>query len=143
MTERCPHCGRLIDEDLGDFTDPPLPAVTKPKTAPNGWPPKKMVEAYNMMAAEFDLPTCSRISDKRRRSLMLVEEDWIECLRAVAASGFCLGENDRGWRASIDFLCQPSSRLKLVENFYTASPRRNGASISYDRVFSKLLEGRT
>jgi len=96
-----------------------------------------------MVAAEFELPTCLKLSDDRRDKLKKIDDDWVEVLQAVARSGHCLGENDRGWRADLDFVLRPSKRLKLLEGTYTASPRRNGASISYDRVFSKLLEGRT
>jgi len=36
----------------------------------------------------------------------------------MAASAFCRGENDRGWRADLDFLCQPKSFNGLIEGKY-------------------------
>jgi hypothetical protein len=43
---------------------------------------------------------------------------WREALRGVERSRHCRGENDRGWRADIDFVLQPKSFTRLIEGFY-------------------------
>lgn len=40
----------------------------------------------------------------------------------VRASPFLRGDNDRGWRASLDFLLKPESFAKLMEGAYDPAP---------------------
>jgi hypothetical protein len=49
--------------------------------------------------------------------------EWVEVVQRVAASSFCSGKNDRGWRASFDWLLQPEVYLKVIEGKY--DDRRN------------------
>ena len=41
-------------------------------------------------------------------------EIWRKALRAIEISAFCQGENDRGWKADLTYLCQKKSFLKLI-----------------------------
>lgn len=45
-------------------------------------------------------------------------EYWIEIVKKVASSSFCLGDNPRGWRADYDFLLKPNTHLKISEGAY-------------------------
>lgn len=45
---------------------------------------------------------------------------WISVIRALAASPFCLGDNDRGWHATFDFLLQPETQNKALEGQYSS-----------------------
>lgn len=45
---------------------------------------------------------------------------WRSAIQRVARSPFCLGENDRGWKADIEFLLRPSTLLKIEEGKYDA-----------------------
>lgn len=42
-------------------------------------------------------------------------ERWESAMKALASSPFHLGENGRGWKATIDFLVQPSQYPKWLE----------------------------
>jgi general stress protein YciG len=46
------------------------------------------------------------------------EEYWSAVVRRIVASGFCTGKNDRGWRATFDWLLQPDTHLKVMEGKY-------------------------
>lgn len=46
------------------------------------------------------------------------KEDWITTVSKIAASDFCNGKNDRGWKASFDWILQPETRLKVLEGKY-------------------------
>ncbi|MNG39522.1 hypothetical protein D3C84_1276480 [compost metagenome] len=37
---------------------------------------------------------------------------------ALGRSPHCQGHNDRGWRADLDFLLQPSRYVRLIEGAY-------------------------
>jgi uncharacterized protein YdaU (DUF1376 family) len=57
----------------------------------------------------------------------------LEAIGRVEASAFCRGENERGWRADLDFLLQPKSFGRLLEGHFDnragqsrASPAQSG-----------------
>lgn len=88
-------------------------------------PVKEAVECWNAVAAQHGLPMVHRLTDARKRSLVvrLGEvggiEGWREVLARIPESGFLLGENDRGWRADFDFVLQAKSFTKLREGGYS------------------------
>lgn len=83
---------------------------------------------FNRMAAEVGLPTGQVLTRKRRVALKLrlAEcgglEGWRLVMDRVRASPFLRGENDRGWRAGLDFLLKPDSIAKLMEGAYDPAP---------------------
>lgn len=46
------------------------------------------------------------------------EEEWAEIIARVSKSAFCNGSNDRGWKATFDWLLQPETHLKISEGKY-------------------------
>ena len=84
-----------------------------------------MMAMWNALASRFPtLPAVKQLTDRRikQAALRLGEiggiEGWQEALDKIEISGHCLGNNDRGWTASFDFLLQPSSLAKLLEGNY-------------------------
>lgn len=82
----------------------------------------KLAELWN--AKSGNLPKVTGCSSSRTR---LAEARWREqpeeaywgkIIGRVAGSSFCLGENDRGWRADFDFLIRPETRHKISEGKY-------------------------
>jgi hypothetical protein len=55
---------------------------------------------------------------KARRSDPFFQFNWREAIKKVAASAFCNGENDRGWRADFDFFLRPDTVVKIMEGKY-------------------------
>lgn len=45
-------------------------------------------------------------------------EYWAEIISRLARSPFCTGDNERGWRASFDFLIRPETHHKVTEGKY-------------------------
>lgn len=43
---------------------------------------------------------------------------WTEVILRINESAFCLGANDRGWKADFDFLCRPDTHAKVLEGKY-------------------------
>lgn len=79
--------------------------------------------AYNVLAGKLGLPQATTLTPTRKRQLSarLKEhgaESWQRALANVEASPFLRGENDRGWRASLDFILQASSYTKLLDGAY-------------------------
>jgi hypothetical protein len=78
-------------------------------------------EAYNARAEELGLPIAKALSEKRRKQIRTrLKENpgtWPDAILALGAP-FLTGQNDKGWRADLDFVLQPKSYLRLIEGFY-------------------------
>lgn len=77
------------------------------------------------------LPKAERLTEKRQklwRARWASNPDegyWASVVGRLAASMFCAGNNDRGWRATIDFLLQPDTHVKAMEGKYDGvAPRK-------------------
>lgn len=57
-------------------------------------------------------------------------EYWKTVIEKMAASKFCTGKNDSGWRADFDFLLKKDSHLKVLENKYSWEPPKQEQQIS-------------
>lgn len=96
-----------------------------------------MVESYNAVAERIGIPLCVKITDQRRRALLKIPTtEWNDALCKLAASSFCRGAKGP-WRASIDFLLQPSSRLKLLEGTY--DDHANAGPSKFDAMLAGVL----
>jgi Helix-turn-helix domain len=96
---------------------------------PPAFAPSDVFAAWNTVAAERGLAPAKVINERRLRQLSCrIRETGIDTvMRAIAAvrdSSFCCGDNDRGWRADIDFLLQPKSFVRLIEGFYSDKARK-------------------
>jgi hypothetical protein len=97
----------------------------RPTLAPSTSQIDAIPAAWNRMASEVGNPTIRAMPPARRAKLILRIREFgfeavMEAICAVAASPFCTGDNNRGWRADFDFLLQPQSLLRLLEGRYAA-----------------------
>lgn len=123
----------------------------RPKADP--LPVRQAFDDWNALAARLRLPIAKNLSDTRRKQIKarltgVGIAGWREALSAVEASPLCRGENDRGWAADLDFVCQPKSFNKLREGSYAPaikpgqSPPRALAEMSPELIAARraLLE---
>lgn len=97
-----------------------------------------------------ELPKVKEVSEKRlikiRERLKECRDmaQWQEAIERLAESNFANGKNDRGWKASFDFLLQPDSRIKALEGKYSNSTRTTGlytdSEFSWDQEAGYVLE---
>ena len=112
--------GDKMEEEGGNKEEvlPPLPREADRETV------VEALEAYNGLAAELSLPTITKFSANRRSKLAARLRDcggiagWKAALAKIRGSPFCLGDNDRGWKADFDFLLQEQSFIRLMEGRY-------------------------
>lgn len=91
-----------------------------------------ILEAWRTKAVPRGFPDYTRITDRRRRALQAraADPEWLallpEALDAMIATPFYSGENDRNWKADLDYLLKPDSVHRLVEHARagTGKPRR-------------------
>jgi hypothetical protein len=70
------------------------------------------------------IPRCNGLNARRTAACRRVfdefdEEKIKEAFAMINASKFCRGENDRGWKASFDWIIRPDSILRTLEGKYT------------------------
>src|SRR6185312_7315007 len=79
-----------------------------------------VVEGWNELAQQCDLPVIRKLTDARRRRLHVRlreypgEDDWKRAFKHIHDTPFLRGENRDGWRADFDFLLQAKSFTKLT-----------------------------
>lgn len=72
------------------------------------------------------LPTVRSLTDKRKKAIKTLLskislEEIKEAFQKVESTPFLKGENDRGWKATIDFLVKHDNLVKILEGFYDAT----------------------
>lgn len=113
----------------------PPKEITTPHSAPKGasYPPREKLEVdeairlYSEMAQRSGLAVPRAITPARRQRIAARLREhglptWTEAVNRIEASNFCRGQNDRGWRADLDFLLQDKSFVSLLEGKYGGEP---------------------
>jgi hypothetical protein len=93
-------------------------------------------EAWNQTAQRCGLASASkltpdRVAKIRARLNAYGRDGWERALRNLERSAFLRGNNDRGWRADLEFVLQASSFAKLHDGAYGddgATPHRKGSN---------------
>jgi hypothetical protein len=112
-----------------------ISALPKP-TGPEPDEIKSAFDEWNLIAQRLGLPTARKLDAARRKAIRcrLVDgglDAWREALSAVELSRYCRGDNDRGWRADLDFVCQPKSWRRLLEGSYGAGAGEGATIVAF------------
>ncbi len=91
---------------------------------------EQIVEAFNRVAKAFDLPSCRKITPKRRTACRARIRDHglgpiIEAIERIPMSAFLRGKGgNASWNgANIEFLLRPDTVTKILEGQYDDKPR--------------------
>ena len=96
--------------------------------------------AYNDLAQRVGLPLARTLTPQRRRAIIARMREhggpaaWAQALGNIDRSAFLQGGNDRGWRASLDFLLQASSFTKVVEGTYGNGAHAQPKETEFDKI---------
>lgn len=52
-------------------------------------------------------------------------EYWQKVIERMSQSDFCLGQNDRGWKAGFDWFIRPDTHIKIMEGKYDNRAKKN------------------
>lgn len=86
--------------------------------------PSDILEGWNELAEQCGLPKAGKLTGGRLRQAQARLREypdldaWKRAFRHIHDTPFLRGENDRGWRADLDFLLQAKSFTKLTEGSY-------------------------
>jgi len=110
------------------------------------------VDLYNITAENIGLSKIAKLTDSRKTKLNARLNDcggiegWKTALDKLSQSEFLRGNNDRGWKASFDFILTESKFTKLMEDGYYQKPQQKKETRNdiIDRQARELIEeGRT
>lgn len=93
---------------------------------------------YNEVAEKFLLPRCQNLTEARKKHLRLRLKEaggiagWKIACEMLARSPFLRGENERGWKASFDFMLQAKSFTKIMEGAYERNTNPKAGKPDYD-----------
>lgn len=109
------------DKDILTFPDPSV--VSDETTSPVDLKPEHVVEAWNDLASATGLREVRKFTPQRQRKLATrirqnTVDEFTEAIAAIGRSPFLRGENDRGWRATFDWMLEPANFTKLIEGTY-------------------------
>jgi hypothetical protein len=117
--------------DDADATPPHEAQPRQPKSGKNTTEVRAAFDLYVEVAKRCGLaeplqpgPWAREIGARLRESKL---DGWKQMLAAVEASQLLCGENDRGWRASLDWLVKPKNFAKVLSGQYARGGRRKAA----------------
>lgn len=123
-----PPCGEGSRIGCGHkepLKEPPKEIVTPqpPKGGPTPSDALRAFEAYNATALRCGLPQAANLTPDRSRKIIARLRDygldgWDRALANIERSSFLTGTNDKGWRASLEFILQASSFAKVHDGTY-------------------------
>jgi len=132
---------------LADSSSPsPSPKEEKRGAAQAPDPPFE-VGIWN---AQKQLPKCLSWTGDRLRKLKVRRADpffaahFAEAVLKIAASDFCKGANDRGWKATFDWMLRPDTVVKVIEGKYdnrTAVGQPNPRNVGIARCATQISWG--
>lgn len=125
------NCGTNPGTNCGKLSNPtpnPDPKGESASADPLSADLKEFFDGWS----QCGLTECRKLTTNRKKALKsrLADPDWRsswrEALDRAAKSSFCRGQNDRGWKADVDWFLKPDSVVKLLEGKYddgkTAAP---------------------
>lgn len=121
------------EREGGSAAAAPRPSAATPP------PPPDLIHIWNSNCGK--LPKCAAMNKARKarwRARWQESPDphyWVDVVQRLSKSGFANGDNDRGWRASIDFLLQSETHLKIIEGKYDNHGGGGAGVIDWGKVF--------
>lgn len=105
-------------------------------------PYDRVMELYNEICV--GLPKACKLSPERKRRIKscfeqkFTLEDFKRAFQTAQNTQFLRGENERGWKASFDFIIKPANFLKVLEGAYGSA--RVQPSYNIDDIWGNAME---
>jgi uncharacterized protein YdaU (DUF1376 family) len=132
----------------------PEPELKKEDTSVSLWEKPESVDDvsravthFNATADKVGWQKVQKLSQPRRTALLGRFKDcggfeqWAEAIDRAAVAPHLIGDNDRGWTASFDWLAKPANFIKLMEGNYDkranpTRPRNSGRPNPHRSMFA-------
>lgn len=105
-----------------------LKVSSPPQSVGPSLPVQVAFDEFCQVARECGLAVPSKLTASRRSSMQVRLREhgidgWRQALTNIRGSPFLLGDNQRGWKADLDFVLQAKSFNRLLEGGYSGSDR--------------------
>lgn len=118
-------------------------AILKNREKSAAVPYQQIVDAYNQNCGS--LPKATKLTEKRKRAIRtciaqgFTVDEICEAFRKAASTPFLIGENDRFWRASFDFIIKPDNLQKIIEGAYGSAAPQESHSYNVDLIVQHAM----
>lgn len=122
----CPDKSGTTEQNRTEQNNKKCPL--NPQTEKSTTTPQEFLDAWNMVPG---LTAAKGLTGKRLRHFQARirdaewSETWRVAMRKASESAFCRGENDRGWRATVDWFLRPETVTRLLEGQYDDRPKKS------------------
>lgn len=104
---------------------------------------------WNDAASSYRLPPITLLREPRRKALKLRLgelggiDGWRAMIEIIGKSPHLLGENERGWKASFDWILKPANLTKVMEGNYVRAQTDRPSTIAarFDAIRASLESG--
>lgn len=91
------------------------------------------------------LPKVMKLSEKRKKAIRKILDNFskdniLECFELAEQSDFLKGNNDRGWKADIDFILREDKFINIVEGKYGGRKKTRNTANSIEHLYEGLNE---
>jgi hypothetical protein len=92
-----------------------------------GMEPSEEDEVFEFWNSFQQLPKIMRISKERKAKMRtrlkdsFFRENWRKGIEEIPTRPFLIGQNDKGWKADIEWFMQPDTITKIIEGKYIQS----------------------
>ena len=125
----CEHVASTLLADCKQVAIPETEAETETEAEADVNSPSSSLE--NIWNANCgDLPKIKVLSSDRKRAWATRWKEspeisyWVEIVKSMASNPFFSGDNDRGWRATVDFILKPGKHVRISEGQYQKFERK-------------------
>ena len=122
------------------------PPAEPADSTPSKMTPQRLFDEFSVLAEEIGLAKPRELTDQRRKRILARlkghadPEWWAEVWRSIRRSPFAMGQNDRGWRLSIDWLIRCDDHpVRCIEGAF--EQRNGGANGQHDDPWNLVPVG--
>ena len=89
------------------------------------------------------LPKVMKLSEKRKKAIRKIldtfsKDNILECFELAEQSDFLKGNNERGWKADIDFILREDKFINIVEGKYGGRKKTRNTANSIEHLYEGL-----
>ena len=99
------------------------------------------IDSYHSIC--ISLPKVRSITDKRKKAILKIinkysKSELEECFRLAEESDFLTGNNDRGWKADIDFILREDKLIAILEGKYGGKKKTRSTARDIERMNKRV-----
>lgn len=122
--------------ELLDYASQMGEAIIRAREKSSKIPYQEITEMYNNICV--NLPKVCKLTNERKNRIKscfaqkYTLQDFEAVFRAAESTPFLLGDNERGWHATFDWIIKPQNMAKVLEGNYKQAEKKPCKNSSFD-----------